>query len=68
MSQSPTSPTAGLPLRGPLPMRRSVERLPGPSDWSFELIDQYHEVIRNTAERYGLDTYPNQLKSSPPSR
>jgi stage V sporulation protein R len=62
MSQTLLSPSTNLPLRGPLPMRRSVERLPGPSDWSFELIDQYHEVIRNTAERYGLDTYPNQLE------
>ncbi|EHR68957.1 hypothetical protein BurJ1DRAFT_0058 [Burkholderiales bacterium JOSHI_001] len=62
MSQTLLSPSSNLPLRGPLPMRRSVERLPGPSDWSFELIDQYHEVIRNTAERYGLDTYPNQLE------
>ncbi|MDN3919217.1 SpoVR family protein [Roseateles violae] len=36
--------------------------LPSPSDWTFELIDQYHEVIRATAERFGLDTYPNQLE------
>jgi stage V sporulation protein R len=36
--------------------------LPAPSDWSFELIDQYHEVIRATARRYQLDTYPNQLE------
>jgi stage V sporulation protein R len=50
------------PLRGPLPLRRPAARLPSPSDWSFELINQYHEVIRHTAERYGLDTYPNQLE------
>ncbi|MFN3616901.1 MAG: SpoVR family protein [Aquabacterium sp.] len=36
--------------------------LPGTSDWSFELIEQYHEVIRATAQRYQLDTYPNQLE------
>ena len=42
--------------------RRPAERLPAPSDWSFELIDQYHEVIKRTAERFGLDTYPNQLE------
>jgi stage V sporulation protein R len=41
---------------------RAAEPLPGPSDWSFELIEQYHRVIRATAERYGLDTYPNQLE------
>jgi spore cortex formation protein SpoVR/YcgB (stage V sporulation) len=26
------------------------------------LLDQYHEVIRSTARRFGLDTYPNQLE------
>jgi stage V sporulation protein R len=50
------------PLRGPLPLAKPAHRLPAPSDWSFELIDQYHEVIRHTAQRYGLDTYPNQLE------
>jgi stage V sporulation protein R len=34
----------------------------GPSDWTFELLDQYHAVIRATAQRFGLDTYPNQLE------
>ncbi len=42
--------------------RRPQEPLPSPSDWSFELIDRYHEVIKATAARYGLDTYPNQLE------
>ena len=41
---------------------RSHEPLPSPNDWSFELIDRYHEVIRETAESFGLDTYPNQLE------
>ncbi|MDH4060947.1 MAG: SpoVR family protein [Aquincola sp.] len=41
---------------------RAAQPLPGPSDWSFELIDQYHDVIRATAQRYHLDTYPNQLE------
>ena len=50
------------PLRGPLPLNQTTQRLPAPSDWSFDLIDQYHEVIRHTAQRYGLDTYPNQLE------
>ena len=36
--------------------------LPGPSDWSFDLIEDYHAVIRATAERFRLDTYPNQLE------
>jgi stage V sporulation protein R len=51
------------PLSEPLPLKaRPSEPLPGPSDWSFELIEQYHKVIRDTAERFGLDTYPNQLE------
>ena len=41
---------------------RAAKPLPAPSDWSFELIEQYHAVIRETALRYGLDTYPNQLE------
>ncbi|MCZ8073442.1 MAG: SpoVR family protein, partial [Paucibacter sp.] len=41
---------------------RPAQPLPSPSDWTFELIDEYHDVIRATAERYGLDTYPNQLE------
>ena len=41
---------------------RATSHLPAPSDWSFELIDQYHQVIRETAKRFGLDTYPNQLE------
>jgi stage V sporulation protein R len=54
--------TKAKPLRGPLPLKGPVERLPGPSDWSFELVEQYHEVIKQTARRFGLDTYPNQLE------
>nr|WP_245593850.1 SpoVR family protein [Comamonas badia] len=36
--------------------------LPDPSDWTFELIERYHAAIAATAERFGLDTYPNQLE------
>ena len=41
---------------------RAAQPLPAPNDWSFELIDQYHATIRATAQRFGLDTYPNQLE------
>ena len=41
---------------------RAAQHLSAPSDWSFELIEQYHGVIRDTANRFGLDTYPNQLE------
>ncbi|NUP85895.1 MAG: SpoVR family protein [Burkholderiaceae bacterium] len=53
---------ARRPLQPLAASARPSEPLPGPSDWSFELIERYHEVIRHTAERYGLDTYPNQLE------
>jgi stage V sporulation protein R len=50
-------------LDAPLPpLPRPEHPLPDPSDWSFELIEQYHEVIRQTARRFGLETYPNQLE------
>ncbi len=41
---------------------RAPQTLPSQSDWTFELIDQYHTAIRDTARGYGLDTYPNQLE------
>ena len=50
-------PTQPLPA-GPRP----AAPLPDPSDWTFDLVEQYHAVIRATAERFGLDTYPNQLE------
>jgi len=47
----------------PLPIpERPARPLPDPSDWTFELIERYHEVIAATARRFGLDTYPNQLE------
>ena len=52
----------GVPLE-PLPAgKRPGHPLPDPSDWTFELIERYHAAIAATAERYGLDTYPNQLE------
>lgn len=51
------------PLLAPRPAGpRPSAPLPDPSDWSFELIEQYHDAIRATAWRFGLDTYPNQLE------
>ncbi len=45
------------------PLReRPSQPLPSPSDWTFDTIEQYHDVIRATAQRFGLDTYPNQLE------
>ncbi len=56
---APPAPRRAASLVAP---PKAQQPLPAPSDWSFELIDQYHKVIRATAERYGLDTYPNQLE------
>jgi stage V sporulation protein R len=41
---------------------RARERLPSPSDWTFELIETYHTEIARTARQFGLDTYPVQLE------
>ncbi len=41
---------------------RPLAPLASPSEWTFELIDEYREVISQTAARYCLDTYPNQLE------
>ncbi|UZG44338.1 SpoVR family protein [Caldimonas thermodepolymerans] len=41
---------------------RAREPLPSPSDWTFELIETYHDEIARVAAEYGLDTYPNQLE------
>jgi stage V sporulation protein R len=50
-------------LQAPLPAPPRPEHpLPDPSDWNFELLEQYHDAIRATAQRFGLDTYPNQLE------
>ena len=41
-------------LQAPLPQEQRPERpLPDPSDWSFELIEQYHTVIAATARQIG---------------
>jgi len=50
-------------LQEPLPSGPRPERpLDDPSDWNFELVERYHEAIRTTAQRFGLDTYANQLE------
>lgn len=36
--------------------------LPCPSDWSFDLIEQYNNEIAAVAKEYELDTYPIQLE------
>ena len=41
---------------------RAATPLPSPSDWTFELIDAYHDEIAKTARSFKLDTYPIQLE------
>jgi stage V sporulation protein R len=36
--------------------------LPNPSDWTFELIEEYDTHIAQVAEQYELDVYPIQLE------
>ena len=72
MTPSPTADLfESLPQEAPRRAVRAADlvappkarvHLPAPSDWSFDLIEQYHTVIRETAQRFGLDTYPNQLE------
>ncbi|HWS12743.1 MAG TPA: SpoVR family protein [Rhodocyclaceae bacterium] len=38
------------------------EPLPSPSEWSFELVERYHDEIARVAAGFGLDTYPNQIE------
>jgi len=45
-----------------LPEPDNPHRLPEQSEWTFELIEQAHEEVRRVAEKFGLDTYPNQLE------
>lgn len=45
-----------------LPEPANPRRLPDQSEWTFELIEQAHEEVRRVAEKFGLDTYPNQLE------
>ena len=55
-------PERKIPLAPLSPGPRPEKPLPDPSDWTFELVEQYHEKIRATAQRFALDTYPNQLE------
>ena len=43
-------------------IEKATKRLPSPSDWTFELIEEYFGAIKRTAHRFGLDTYPVQLE------
>src|SRR5258706_7734601 len=53
------------PIQGQREVRMNVadrRPLPCPSDWTFELIEEYDTHISHVAEQYGLDVYPIQLE------
>lgn len=43
-------------------LKKHAEPLPAPSEWSFDLIERYHQEIASVAKEFKLDTYPNQLE------
>ena len=55
----------GTPSEGQREVRMNVadrRPLPCPSDWTFELIEEYDTHIARVAEQYELDVYPIQLE------
>ena len=56
-------PERSLPLAAAAAGPRAEKPLPDPSDWTFELIEQLpRDDPRRRPQRFGLDTYPNQLE------
>lgn len=43
-------------------VKASVEPLSHSSEWTFKLLEKYDKAIASVAQKYGLDTYPNQLE------
>lgn len=37
--------------------KQKRKTLPDGPDWTFELLDKYHQEIKRVAEHYRLDTY-----------
>lgn len=42
--------------------RKNSKYLSTSSEWSFELLDAYYFEIEKSAQKYGLNTYPNQIE------
>lgn len=45
-----------------IPLPPATQYLPDQTDWTFDILEQYHDAIRAAAQSYGLETYPNQLE------
>ncbi|WP_221076843.1 SpoVR family protein [Agarivorans aestuarii] len=39
-----------------------TKMLPDGPDWTFEMLELYHQEIEKVAQHYQLDTYPNQIE------
>lgn len=42
--------------------KKIIKKLPDHDEWTFKDIQQYYDVIRDIAEEFGLDYFPNQLE------
>ena len=42
--------------------KKSVKPISTSADWTFDLVQEYYDVIAGIAEDFELDTYPNQLE------
>lgn len=42
--------------------QKKNKRLADGPDWTFDLLQQYHQEIKRVAEHYRLETYPNQIE------
>ncbi|UGA55929.1 SpoVR family protein [Vibrio sp. VB16] len=42
--------------------KNSSKMLPDGPDWTFDMLEVYHQEIKRVAEHYRLDTYPNQIE------
>lgn len=42
--------------------KNSGNMLPDGPDWTFDMLEVYHQEIKRVAEHYRLDTYPNQIE------
>lgn len=63
--QEPAKSRAAAPAVGQRELRMNAadrQPLPWPSDWTFELIEEYDTHIAQVAEQYQLDVYPIQLE------
>jgi len=42
--------------------KNNKKTLPDGPDWTFDMLEVYHDEIKRVAQHYRLDTYPNQIE------